>query len=479
MAAGGAFAGSCDAEFVEEGLVSGGYGVVVDGSGDALAGDGLDVGRGRSCDDAGSGVFDNSAGERVLGALLEGGGEGDEFGFRDAGGVDGGDARLAFGEGSRFVEEDGVDASEALDAFSALEENAELGGAADGDGESRRDGESHGAGAGNDEDGDGDGEGAAGASRGTGEGPDDEGEGSNREDDGHKDGADAVGELLHGSFRGLRLLHEPQHLAEDAVGADGSGPVFEDAFVVEGATDDAIAGGARDGDRLTGDQRFIDAAGAGDNDAVDRDAFAGASDYGFAGDKGCDRSFDFDAVADHMRGLRLQCGEGAEGVEGAARGARLQPIAEQQEAKDEQHGVVVDVGVQAVLREEGGEESRGYGIQEGSAGAEGNQRVHGRGAVQRSLQSALVDDSARPDHADEGDAEHDVFERRNGNAVERWEGLHGQGVEHAGAVHERHRQQHGHRAADNRGEGLDANQTLLSRIGLMYVIVLVDMFVLG
>ena len=479
MAAGWAFAGSCDAEFVEEGAVSGGYGVVVDGSGDALAGDGLDVGRGRRCDAAGSGVFGDGAGERVLGALLDGGGEGDEFGFGDVGGVDGGDARLAFGEGSGLVEEDGVDAGEALDAFSALEEDAELGGASDGDGESGRDCESHGAGAGNDQDGNGDGKGAAGASGGTGEGPDDEGDDGDHEDDGHEDGADAVGELLHGSFRGLRLLHEAEHLAEDAVGADGRGAVFEDAVVVEGAADDAVAGGARDGDRLTGDEGFVDAAGAGEDDSVDRDAFAGANDDGFAGDEGCDGSFDLDAIADYMCGLRLQSGEGAESVEGAACGAGLEPVAEQQEAEDEQHGVVVDVGVQAVLREEAGEEGRGYGIEEGGAGAEGDQRVHGRGAVQRSLQSALVDDSACPDHADEGDAEHDVFERGSGNAVERWEGLHEQAVEHAGAVHERHRQQHGQRATGDGGDGFDPNQTLLPGIGLMYVIVLVDMFVFG
>ena len=259
------------------------------------------------------------------------------------------------------------------------------------------------------------------------------------EDDGHEDGADAVGELLHGSFRGLRLLHEAEHLAEDAVRADGGGAVFEGSVVVEGAADDAVAGGARDGERLAGDERFIDAAGAGEDDSVDRDAFAGANDDGFAGDEGCDGSFDLDAIADYMCGLRLQSGEGAESVERAACGARLEPIAEQQEAKDQQDGVVVDVGMQAVLREEAGEESRSYGIEEGSASTQGDQRVHGRRAMQRSLQSALVDDSACPDHADEGDAEHDVFERRSGNAIERWEGLHEQAVEHAGAVHERHR----------------------------------------
>ena len=192
------------------------------------------------------------------------------------------------------------------------------------------------------------------------------------------------------------------------------------------------------------------------------------------GDEGCDGSFDLDAVADYMCGLRLQSGEGVESVEGAACGARLEPIAEQQEAKDKQHGVVVDVGMQAVLREEAGEEGRGYRIEEGGAGAERDQRVHGRGAVQRSLQSALVDDSACPDHADEGDAEHDVFERGSGNAIERWKDPNEQAVEHAGAVHERHRQQHGQRATGDGGDGFDPNQALLSGIGLMHVIVLVD-----
>ena len=41
--------------------------------------------------------------------------------------VDGGDARFAFGEGAGFVEDEGVDARQPLDAFAAFEEDAELG----------------------------------------------------------------------------------------------------------------------------------------------------------------------------------------------------------------------------------------------------------------------------------------------------------------------------------------------------------------
>src|SRR5579862_1261192 len=146
------------------------------------------------------GVFDDGAGERVFGALLDGGGEGNQVGLGDSSRVYGGDARLAFGEGSGLVEEDGVDAGKALDALSTFKEDAELRATSDGDGEGCGDGESHGAGAGDDEDGDSDGEGAA-DSGGIREGPDDKGQGGDAEDDRNENGADAIGELLHGGLR--------------------------------------------------------------------------------------------------------------------------------------------------------------------------------------------------------------------------------------------------------------------------------------
>ena len=76
------------------------------------------------------------------------------------------DLGLAFGERAGFVEDHRVDASQALEAFAAFEEDAELRAAPDGDGKRGGNGESHGAGAGDDQHGDGDGKGAAGAAAG-------------------------------------------------------------------------------------------------------------------------------------------------------------------------------------------------------------------------------------------------------------------------------------------------------------------------
>src|ERR1700734_2486013 len=98
----------------------------------------------------------------MFGSALEGGGEGEGFVFRCAGdGVDSGDFGLAFGQGAGFVEDEGIDAGQAFEAFAPFEKDAELRAASDSDGQRGWHGEAHGAGAGNDEDGDGYSEGAA------------------------------------------------------------------------------------------------------------------------------------------------------------------------------------------------------------------------------------------------------------------------------------------------------------------------------
>ena len=104
------------------------------------------------------------------------------------------------------------------------------------------------------------------------------------------------------------------------------------------------------GSRFAGDERLVHAARARDDDSVDGDALSGADDDGLAGHEGCDGGFDLNAIAQYACGLRLQRGEGAERVERAALGAGMEPVAQQKEAEDEQHGVVVNVWMQAVLR---------------------------------------------------------------------------------------------------------------------------------
>ena len=183
-------------------------------------------------------------------------------------------------------------------------------------------------------------------------------------DDGNEDGADAIGELLHGSSRGLRLFDEAHHLAENAVGADGGGAVFEGAVEIERAADDAIAGLSRDGERFAGDQRFVDGGDAGEDEAVDGDALAGTEDDDVAGDDLGEGNFDFVTFAQKVRRLRLELHECVQGIEGAALRAGIEPAAEQKKAENQEDRVVVDVGVEAVAVEDAGHGGGGERIRE-------------------------------------------------------------------------------------------------------------------
>ena len=228
--------------------------------------------------------------------------------------------------------------------------------------------------------------------------------------DGNENGADAVGELLHGRARGLRLFDEAHHLAEDAVGADGGGAVFERAVEIERATDDAIAGLADDGEGFAGDQGFVDGGDAGEDDAIDGDALAGTEHDDVSGDDLRERNFDFAAVAQKARRLRLELHEFVQGVEGAALRARIEPAAEQKKAEDEQDRVVVHVGVEAEAAENAGHGGGGERIGECRAGAQSHQGVHVGAAMDGRGPGLAIDDAAAPDHAGQSDGQHDVLQ---------------------------------------------------------------------
>jgi hypothetical protein len=98
-------------------------------------------------------------------------------------------------------------------------------------------------------------------------------------------------------------------------------------------------------------------------------------------------------------------------VEGAAFGAGIEPAAKEQEAEDEQHGVVVDVGLESITEEEAGREGGRERIGEGCAGTEGDERVHVGAAVAGGGPGGAVDDAAAPDHAGQRHGEHCEFER--------------------------------------------------------------------
>ena len=121
-----------------------------------------------------------------------------------------------------LIADDNPQGAELLEAYLS-DGSYELRTAADGDGECSRYGQAHGARASNNQTSYRDGEGTADIE----ERPCYEGDEGERDDGGHKDSAYAIRELLHRRARRLRLLDQPEDLAEAALRADGRSPVFQ------------------------------------------------------------------------------------------------------------------------------------------------------------------------------------------------------------------------------------------------------------
>jgi hypothetical protein len=233
--------GQGDEEFAEEGFIAEEALEAFDCGGESASGEDLEVLGGFPGKAVEASLVDDGVGEGVVGLLFGGSGEAEEVVDEALGkGADSGEYGAADGDGAGFVEDDDVEVGDALEGFSAFEEDADLSAAASGDGEGGGDGESHGAGAGDDKDGDGVGEGER--ERVSEEKPGCEGDYGEAEDDWDEDCAGAIGEPLHWGAGGLRLLDHAGDLGEDGVFAEGLGAAGDGAIVVEGAGEDATAG---------------------------------------------------------------------------------------------------------------------------------------------------------------------------------------------------------------------------------------------
>jgi hypothetical protein len=348
---------------------------------------------------------------------------------------------MAFGEGASLVEGEVAGLGEALQGFAILDQDAKLGGSANADRERGGDGETHRAGAGDDQDRDGGGEGA-------GEGmidrdPGDEGEHREAQDDGHEDGGGAVGELLHGSSAGLGFGEQAAELGEDRGCAEGRGFDGERAVEVDGAADDLGLRLLEDGGGLAGKERFVDTGGAGEDEAVDGDALAGAQQNVVAGMEFGDGEFGFDTVAEDAGGGRDKLGEGGEGGLRAALGASVQPGAQQEEGEDEVDRFEVHVGGEAVREEDVWREGRRGGPGEGGKSADRDQGAHVRRAVACRCEGAAVGFGAENSHHRDREDEQEPARGRCGEMQVGHPG-HEKGGETAGVLgHERHGEEHG------------------------------------
>ena len=115
------------------------------------------------------------------------------------------------------------------------------------------------------------------------------------------------------------------------------------AGAVDRAADDAVAGVLLGRHRLAGDHRLVDRALALDDDAVDRDLLAGADPEPVADRDPRERDVLLDAVvADAAGGRRGQAEERADRGAGAAAGAQLEHLADQDQRDDRRRRLEVD-----------------------------------------------------------------------------------------------------------------------------------------
>ena len=171
-------------------------------------------------------VLDRSGQQQRL--LLPGTGRGD----------DAGNGHDADSQGAGLVQGDDPDPAGRLQRLRALDQDAELGAAADRGHERGGRGQAERARAGDHQDGDGRaprrGGGQPGAQ------PEAEGRGGQADHAGHEDGRDTVGEPLRAGLAGLRMGDQPGDLTEQRVRADPGSAHDEAAAHVHGAPGDRV-----------------------------------------------------------------------------------------------------------------------------------------------------------------------------------------------------------------------------------------------
>ncbi len=159
---------------------------------------------------------------------------------------------------------------------------------------------------------------------------------------------------------------------------------------------------------------------------------------------------------------RLQLCHFPQGARRLTLRARLHGIAQQDQRDDQNDGLVVDVRLCAALFEEPRREGGDCRVDEGGTGPHRNQRVHVGGAVAQAGPGARVEPAASPEHdeqahGEQGISEHvrvDRIEPRERGTQRRINHSHRPGDQRicavrrvpAGAAHERHGEQHGHKS---------------------------------
>ncbi len=216
----------------------------------------------------------------------------------------------------------------------------------------------------------------------------------------HEHRADAVDQVLDRRLLLLRRSDEPHDARQRGFGAHRRDADQQQALAVDRAAGDAIAGSARDGQALAGDQRLVDVALALLDLAVGGETFAGPHHQQVADAQLRDRDVRVAPVTAHPCGGRLQRLQRAQRLRRLPLGARLQPLA-QQHQRDDDGG---RFEVQVLRRHAGGHAARARAgppvVQAqavGRRGAERHQHVHVGAAAAQRTPGAGIEARAEPE----------------------------------------------------------------------------------
>ena len=334
--------------------------------------------------------------QRVIGTLLHGGGQKEQFLLLHAGsGADLRHLRAALRDSAGLVEHNGVHAVDRLQAFRCLEEDAVFSALSRADHDSCRRGKAERAGAGDDKHGNTNGKrklerlarDQPGNRRNHGDG----------DDYRHKDGAHLIGQAGYGCLRGVCVLHQTDDLRERRILTDARRLHLQPAGFADRAARDAVPRLFLHRHALTGEGRLVHRGRAFQDAAVHRDGSAGLHDEDIARLHLLERNLLLLAVAQKHRRLGRQIHQPGNGVGRAALGACLQQFAYRDQRKDgagglkiQIHGVMVHERQIAVAQSPSDVIDGENAVCHGGTGADGNERIHGGRALRKRFETGDI-----------------------------------------------------------------------------------------
>ena len=304
-------------------------------------------------------------------------------------GDDVGQRRLAARQRSGLVDDEHREIGRTFERADVAHEDAGARAPADADGNGGRRRQAQGAGTGDDEDGNG----VDQRLREVAGNKDPADEGDERQRAYHRDEhrRDAVGQLLHGRLRRLRLGDAADDPGEQGMLPDAGRAAAQHPLAVGGRREDPVAGALGERHALAREHRLVDAGGAVDHLAVDRDAVAGTDDEDVARQQQRRVDVDQAAVALDTRGLGLQAQQGLDRFRHAQPGARLEQLAKQHQRDHRGRGLEIDV--QRIEPGHGDHRAE----RPGHGRAERDQHVHVGAAAAQGLPAAGVEAPAGPE----------------------------------------------------------------------------------